>query len=439
MNIREKFSKLSLIKKLLVVGVLVLATWFIYSRFKSTTTQQTQYQTTQVERGTLIVSVTGSGSVANTNSTPVTTQASGVVKTLYVKDGDTVTAGQAIGEIELDQPGKQNQSQALATYQSAQNNVNNAQATYYSLQSTLYSNWDKFMNLAQNSTYENGDGSPNVQNRENAAFITTNDDWLAAEAKYKNQALVVSQAQNSLNAAALTYRESSPTVYAPISGKISGLSLQVGSVIISTSGTTTSSTTTTQSTKVGNIVTEAYPIVSVNLTQIDVPTVHIGDKVTLTFDALSDKTFTGKLVSIDTSGSVSSGVTTYPALIMLDTKSSEIYPNMSATANIITQTKTDALVVPNAAVQTQDGQATVRVMKNGVEQSVNVTTGISSDTQTEITSGLSEGDTVITGTTSTQATSSQTTSVFGGGLRLGGFGGGNTVRVNNGGTTNRAR
>jgi multidrug efflux pump subunit AcrA (membrane-fusion protein) len=160
-------------------------------------------------------------------------------------------------------------------------------------------------------------------------------------------------------------------------------------------------------------------MVSVNLTEIDIINVKVGDKATLTFDAYPNKTYTGKVVSVDTIGSVSSGVTNYPTLISLDNTTLQILPNMSVSANIITDTKTDVLAVTSSAVKTQDGVSTVDIIKNGRTQTVTVETGISSETQTEITSGLSEGDIVVTSTTSaTSSTSSSKTgsSPFGGGL-----------------------
>jgi macrolide-specific efflux system membrane fusion protein len=138
-------------------------------------------------------------------------------------------------------------------------------------------------------------------------------------------------------------------------------------------------------------------------------------------------------VSIDTSGSTSSGVTTYPTVIVLDVASDSILPNMAASANIITARKSDVLMVPLAAVQTAtDETYYVRVMdKKGVITQKTVTTGLSSDTQTEIDSGIAEGDTVITAIIQPKTTTStSTTSVFSsfGGSRTGGARVGGIVR-----------
>jgi HlyD family secretion protein len=150
--------------------------------------------------------------------------------------------------------------------------------------------------------------------------------------------------------------------------------------------------------------------------------VKAGQKATVIFDAFPNKTFTGIVSSINTTGSVSSGVTTYPTTINLDTANPSIYANMSATASIIINSKDSILYVPTAAVQNQNGQGVVRVLKNGQVQDVTVETGISSDTDIEIVSGLNEGDEVVTAVTNpTTTSSSSTTSPFG--IRTGGIGG----------------
>lgn len=422
LHLPQWFKRLPLLAKLIIIFVVVGGAMFVYTKLTTQKGSKPQYQTAIAEKGTLIVSVTGSGQVSTANSAPVTTQATGVVSEVYVQDGDEVQSGDVIAKIDPDMVGKQNEAQALASYQSAKNNLDSAKATMYSLQSAMLGEWKSHYDLATNSTYQNADGTPNNDNRALADFHISQDDWLAAEAKYKNQQNVVAQAQTSLNSAWLSYQESSSTIYAPITGTVSGLSLQVGSVIAGSS-----SSSTTNSTKIASIKTKAPPTITINLTEIDVPKIKVGNKATVTFDALTDKTFTGKVISIDTTGSVSSGVTTYPTVIRLDTDPGTILGNMAASANIITQTKHDVLLVPSSSVQSQDGASTVRVMKNKTMQSVSVEIGLTSDTQTEIVSGIAEGDTVVTSvTTSTSGAPAQGQSVF---SSFGRTGGGNFIRT----------
>lgn len=185
-------------KKTIIILLLVAGIWFGWQHFSSSLSKKSTYTTATVERGTVVSSVTGSGTVSTANNASITTKASGVVSTVYVKDGDVVAMGDKIAEIQLDQPGQQAADAALASYQSAQNAVAAAQATMYTLQSDMFSKWDTQHALATNSTYSNNDGTANDTNRVLVEYQVADKDWLAAEAKYKNQQAVVVQAQMAI-------------------------------------------------------------------------------------------------------------------------------------------------------------------------------------------------------------------------------------------------
>jgi macrolide-specific efflux system membrane fusion protein len=436
MKLLSKLLSFLFTKKGLGAIAIVLVGFVVYTTFFASSSKTPQYQTATVQKGTLVVSLSESGQVSSANNTPISTSLGGVVKTLYVKNGDTVQQGDKIADLELDQASQAKQQSALASYQQAKTSLANAQAQLYSLQSSMYSNWQTYMDTAQNTTNSNGDGSPNVDNRSQTQFTVPQDNWQAAEAQYKNQQAVIAQAQTSLSSAWLTYQQSSSTSVAPISGTITGLSVQEGSVIATTSNNSSSSTstssTTSSSNKIASVKTGGNPLISVSLSEVDVPKIKPGQKATVTFDAFPDKTFTGHVFSVDTTGSVSSGVTTYPAVIQLDDANDDILANMSATANIITKTDDDVLLVPSSAVHTTNGSSTVQVLQNGQITTVDVTIGDASDSQTEILSGLSENATIVTssttagttGTTTSGSSPFSSTRGFGGG-----FGGGGAVRV----------
>ncbi|MEM3112694.1 MAG: efflux RND transporter periplasmic adaptor subunit [Candidatus Anstonellales archaeon] len=406
-GVRNWFFKRSpLINVVLIITILGIG-WFTYSRIVAGR-QQPQFQTTKVERGTIISTISASGSVMATNTVSVTTQASGVVKAVYVKDGEKVVAGQKIIEITLDQEGQQKNASAWASYLAAKNNLESAKATLYTLDSAMWAANQKFIN----------DAVARGLSTDDPTYIQQHDDWLAAEAKYKNQKSVIDQAKASLNSAWLSYQSTSPIVTAPIAGVVSNLGVVPGMIL----NPQNTSTNQTPSSRVAVIRTqsETRPIISVNIAEVDVPKVKIDQKVTVTLDSLPDKTFTGKVVTVDRIGTSSNNVVSYPALIQLDTFSSEILPNMAANASIILESKSDVLLVPSAAVQTQAGQSFVRVLRNGHEEQVLVEIGLQSDTQVEIISGLSEGDEVIIGVATNQ-TQQRRTSIFGGGtFRQGG-------------------
>lgn len=427
-NIISFFKKRKKLSVVFIVLIIAFVGWRVLGKKSS---QQT-YQTAAVEKGTLVVSLGESGTVAVANRASVTTQASGVISQVYVNNGDTLTIGEKIAEVSLDQTGQQRQAQAYSQYLSSKNSLDSANNQLYSLQSTMFTKWNTYLNLAQNSTYQNGDGTPNTTNRTASQFMSTQDDWLAAEAAYNNQQNVIIQAQAGLTSAYLSYQSASSTITAPGAGTITDLAIAPGMQIGGSSNTTGSSTSNNSNTAttqfIANIKNEGNPVVTTSLSEVDATKVKSGQKATITFDALPGKDFTGKVLAVNTTGQVSSGVTTYPANIILDVPNDSIFPNMSANVNIIANVKNNVLLVPSGAVQTVNSQSIVRVLKNGRLTIVPVQVGDSSDTQTEIISGVNAGDTVVTSFVLT-GTGTTSSSPFSGGLRVGGggFGGGNAT------------
>ena len=165
---------------------------------------------------------------------------------------------------------------------------------------------------------------------------------------------------------------------------------------------------------------------------------NVGQKATLTFDAISDLGITGVVSEVDSVGTVSQGVVSYTVKINFDVQDSRVKPGMTVNASIQTDVRNDVLYVPSSAVKTTGGVSYVQVFDPAITatggtagtvsailpKQVEVTTGVSDDTNVEILSGLSEGEQVvsrtITGTTKTTTTSAS--SLLGGS-------GGRAVRI----------
>ncbi|MBI3069970.1 MAG: efflux RND transporter periplasmic adaptor subunit [Candidatus Levybacteria bacterium] len=418
-------------KKLLLTLLFLIVILVVIVRALLSGQRQPQYQTVRVERGTVTSVVSASGQMLSSNAVNVTTGASGIVKEVFVSDGDEVKKGDKIAEIELDGIGQQKNASAWSSYLSAKNSVDSASATAYTLRSAKDTAWKKFYDLAVGSAYQNSDGTPRGDQRNSSSeFQSFQADWLAAEAKYKNQQNVVVQSQAALNSAWLSYQLSSPIITAPQAGTVGDLTIASGMVI----GAMSSDASAT-SRKIAAVRSEGVPIGSFNISEIDVAKVKPGKKATITLDSLPNKTFTGKLIGVDRTGVVLQGVTNYPVIVRFDVKSLEILPNMGASVSIIVDSKENALIIPSSALQTQAGQNFVRVLRKGRVEQVPVETGVSGDQGIEITSGLSEGEEVIVGTLSTTSVQQGGSSFspfsgggFGGppagGLRPGGTGGG---------------
>ena len=154
----------------------------------------------------------------------------------------------------------------------------------------------------------------------------------------------------------------------------------------------------------------------VTLAETDVPKVQVGQKAQILLDALQGQVFTGTVTEIDLVGTVTSGVVNYSATITVQDPSESMRPGMNATANIILQQREGVLLVPNRAVRTASARLrTATVLYQGQLIDVPVTLGLSGDTQSEVLSGLQEGDVVLT---------SQTTTTSRGGPGVGGILGG---------------
>ena len=165
--------------------------------------------------------------------------------------------------------------------------------------------------------------------------------------------------------------------------------------------------------------------IDLEVSEVDLPSLKVGQKATLEFDAIADKTYNGEVSDIGMIGTVSQGVVNYPVTVHITDADSDIHPGMTASISIITDEVTDALLVPNKAIRTSGGQQSITVLFEGQQISVPITVGLVGDSYTQITSDqLRDGDVVvINGTSSTTSSTSNTQN--GGNFMIGpGFDGG---------------
>lgn len=245
------------------------------------------------------------------------------------------------------------------------------------------------------------------------------------------------------------------TVRAPFAGTIAAVDVQK----FDQSGT-----------KVATLITtEQYADISLN--ESDIASIRAGQKATLTFDAIEGLTIDGTVAQVNQVGTVSQGVTTYDVKVGFDTQDDRVKPGMTVNATIVTASKDSALVVPSSAVKNQNGEYYIEVATmtgsstpkmNGTGagftagfgssterrprmasstagfgigtstqfagrtlnltvsttavtvRRVPVTIGIQSDTMTEITSGLTPGELVVSQSLNASgATTSSSKGLFG--------------------------
>ena len=212
----------------------------------------------------------------------------------------------------------------------------------------------------------------------------------------------IQSASESLRSAEISMQNqqdnmSNYTITSPISGTIIEKDAKQGDAL--TSGST-----------LCVIYDLSYLEMVINVDELQIGALSVGQKVQLTADAVTDKTYVGTVTRVSMKGSSSGGTTTYPLTIRID-DTDGLRPGMNANAEIVVAEANNALVVPNAAV-IRGGYVLVSKKSpsaaNAVEDMdapdgyvyVKVETGVSDDSYTEIKSGLQEDDTVAYDTSS---------------------------------------
>ena len=236
----------------------------------------------------------------------------------------------------------------------------------------------------------------------------------------------VKSASNSLRSAEISLNDTQRsmedyTITSPISGTIIAKDVKVGDTVGSSSSTTETMCV---------IYDLSYLEMTLDVDELDILDIQVGQKAEITADAISDRTFEGVVTSISSAGTTSGGTTTYPVTIRIDDTGS-LMPGMNATAVIDIASAEDALSVPNAAIvrgnyvlvtesspSAANADSSMKAPDGYVY--VKVTTGVSDDDYIAVTSGLEEGDTIAYDASTASQSSSE--NVFPGGGMPGGGG-----------------
>jgi HlyD family secretion protein len=137
-------------------------------------------------------------------------------------------------------------------------------------------------------------------------------------------------------------------------------------------------------------------LVDVQVSEVDINQVQVGQDVLLTFDSILDKEYHGKVIEVASVGQADQGVVNFIVTVELADADEQVKPGMTAAATITVSELNDILLIPNRAVRTLDGERVVYVMLNGSPVPVPLTLGRSSDTQSEVLeSDLQEGDLIV--------------------------------------------
>lgn len=138
-------------------------------------------------------------------------------------------------------------------------------------------------------------------------------------------------------------------------------------------------------------------LVDVNVSEVDVNYINVGESVTVTFDALPGRTYNGLVTQVGGSGIDTDGIIKFNVSITLTDADEAIKPGFTAVSAIITDEARDAIMIPVSAIHTLDDRNVVVIMRNGSLAVLPVTLGATSDLYAALLEGdLQEGDQIVT-------------------------------------------
>jgi HlyD family secretion protein len=332
----HRYAKWAGIAVVVLVLVLLLARCFGGS-------SDPKYTTVKAERGNLVTTVSATGKLAPTNQVTVGSQLSGLVVKVLVDVNDRVTAGQALAEIDPEQIEDQiRQSQAQLAANQAQ--VQQARATVAESQAQLARLEEvyKLSNGRVPSKTELQAGRADAQ-RAVASLRVAEANVLASQA---------SLSQNQTQRARAIIRS-------PVAGVVLARQVDPGQTVAASFNTPTLFV-------IAEDLSEMKLEVAID--EADVGSVKQGQNATFTVDAFPGHTFPAQITRVEigsnlsaqsaTSSSSSTSTTSstgqvvsYAADLSVANKNLELRPGMTATADIVTSDKKNVLLVPNAALR----------------------------------------------------------------------------------------
>jgi len=386
--------------KAVIAGVLFLGAAAITAGgLKERPPPTVEVQVAKVRKGTITRTITGAGKVQAATTVKISSNLSGDLVELAVKDGERVAKGQVLGKIDrrrfeatLNQA-RAAQSAAKSDIQVSEVEAQRSAADYGRVEGLVAKGLASAAELEQSR----------------AAKETAEARLAGARQRYEQASAVYDEAANNL---------SKTTLVSPIDGNVIELSREVGERV---RGSDFSEDV------VMTIAALNAMEVKIEVGEHEVVHLKAGQPAEVTVDALEGESFQGSVVEIAQKALIKNAgteaeVTTFPVTVALDSRPPGVLPGMSAEVRISSETHSDAVLVPIQAVTVRSekllpdykppvegGGLTAKRKTESLAKVVfvvdadnkaqlrRVRTGIASDTELEIVEGLQEGDRIVEG------------------------------------------
>ncbi len=383
---------------LALAGIIIVGGFWWYKNSQSSANRVT-YETARSARADLTVNVTATGTIQPTTQTDVSSEMSGVVRSVNVDSNSLIKKGDVLAELDSERYRAQLRSME-ASVAGAKAKLADAQATLKASDLTL---------ARQESLQKKG--------------LVITQDLESARAAQARAAAAISSAEADIQIAAANLELKQldidkSQILSPVDGIVLKRAVEPGQTVAS-------------SLQAPVLFTLAEDLkhmqLEANIDEADIGTVKVGQRAVFTVDAFSGRSFPAKIETIEFSPLTTDGVVTYKAILSVDNSDLSLRPGMTATAQITVQEITNALLVPNAALrysppavakqesfslsrlflprmprgeraakkETVAGERVVWTLNDNVPASLSIKTGASDGKMTEVIAGDIDTDTLL--------------------------------------------
>jgi HlyD family secretion protein len=334
----------------------------------------------KVKRGEIAPTVTADGTITAKDTVNISSQVMGEIVAIPFKEGDRVKKGDLLVQINPDTY-QRDVASAKASLDSAQVALRLSDVSLAQRQL----DWDRAQDLFAKKIYS-------TQQRDDAK-LALDQARLSAEQARTNVAQSRAYYQKAQDNLAKT------TMRSPIDGVITAVNAKEGETAVMGTMNFAGTVILTVS-DLSQIITE------VMVDEVDFPRLKLGQPATVTVDALNGKQYEGKVVEIGASAQAAtsgaqSNIRQFKVKVAILSPDEDLRPGITARVKLIADKREGVLSVPIGAIRTEEKEGNqiffVFVADKGKVVKKVVTVGLSDDLNTEIVSGLQEGDEVITG------------------------------------------
>ncbi len=365
---------------LIIAGIVVAAALIIVFSVINAGPKGALVEVQKVKKGEVAPTVTADGLVTAKDTVNISSQVMGEITALPFKEGDRVKKGDVLVQID---PSTYARDVASAKASLDASKVADQEAEVTLKQKAR--DWKRAQDMYSQKIY-----STQQYDDARLAYDQAKLGADQARAQVAQSVAYLQKAQDNL---------SKCTIRSPIDGVVTAVNTKVGETAVM--GTMNfSGTVILTVSDLSQIITE------VEIDEVDLPRLRLGQPAVITVDALNDKEYKGKVIEIGASAHASTtgtqtNIRQFKVKVAITNPDSELKPGITARVKLIAQKRVGVLTVPIGAIRTEekDGQQVffVFIADKGKVQKKIITVGMSDDLNTEITSGLKAGDEVITG------------------------------------------